>query len=146
MRRLTRLGFAGPFVLTLAACEAPKSIGPEATPSLPPSASVPAPTVPAPTAPVLAAPAPTAAASLAAIEVPVPASTTASSDASREGQPATAPSTKAPAQARTNPCEQRYEDRVGPDGKVKRVALPKDPRCNYKGEGGITKTGAYLGY
>lgn len=77
------------------------------------------------------------------------------------GSPATvgsAPSSVAPASASAgaritkspadpnNPCAERYEERTDASGKVTRVLLPKDKRCNYKGEGGISPRGTVYGY
>src|SRR5690606_33688020 len=45
-----------------------------------------------------------------------------------------------------NPCAERYEERTDASGKVTRVLLPKDKRCSYKGEGGISPRGTVYGY
>lgn len=92
----------------------------------------------------------------AAAPPPVPAATAAPAVpsaapavATAEPEPAGSALTEAPsagtAAKSANPCEVRYEDRVGPDGKVTRTMLPRDKSCS-KGEGGRTKSGATLGY
>jgi hypothetical protein len=45
-----------------------------------------------------------------------------------------------------NPCATRYEERVGEDGKVTRVLIPKDKRCGQRREGGISPRGDVYGY
>jgi len=86
-----------------------------------------------------------------AVEAPAPAGSATAAEAGGTTTQAAAstkqpPSPAASADARPNPCVAHYEDRVGPDGQVTRTLVPRNPRCDYKGEGGITKNGAYLGY
>jgi hypothetical protein len=109
------------------------------------------------------APVPTASsAPAAALHPPAPPASAAAVEPSADPNtlPASggAPSAlKAPAQASSapppsgqtdpkNPCATRYEERVGPDGQVTRVLIPKDKRCGQLREGGLSPRGDVYGY
>lgn len=104
--------------------------------------------------PELAAPAPPPTAAVPQAPIVEPALATGGSPATVASAPlpvapasasASVSTTKSPADP-NNPCADRYEERTDASGKVTRVLLPKDRRCSYKGEGGISPRGTVYGY